>query len=141
MTKTPNSQLPTGPILLFDGPCNLCNKGVQFFLSQDKKGLIHFASLQSKIGQELLKKFSLPLTDHDSLVLIEGNRYWLKTDAIIKASTRLGGFYRLLAGFKIIPLFIRDFTYSQIANNRYKWFGKQDTCFIPNKKYTHRFLN
>jgi predicted DCC family thiol-disulfide oxidoreductase YuxK len=128
-------------ILLFDGPCNLCNKGVQFFLRRDKTGTIQFASLQSMKGQELLRRFKLPVSDFDSLVLVQGGQYWLKSDAIIKASFLLGGAYKLSLVLKIIPKGLRDFMYSRIASNRYRWFGKSDVCFLPDPMYRDRFLS
>jgi len=138
--STYNKTFSNSPILLFDGPCNLCSKGVKFFLRRDKKGIIKFASLQSTVGQELLAKFNLPLTNHDSLVLIDGDNYWLKTDAFINSTRYLGGIYSLSILFKLIPKFIRDFLYSKIAQNRYKWFGVADVCWLPETKYKDRFL-
>ena len=129
------------PILLFDGSCNLCSRGVQFFLKRDKKRIIYYASLQSNLGQSLLEKFNLPLTKFDSLVFVIGQQYWQKTDAVIKASSLIGGRYHLLLFCKIIPGFLRDFCYSIVAENRYRWFGKSETCFLPEEKYKQQFLD
>ena len=136
-----NSLQTTHPILLFDGICGLCSKGVQFFLKQDTKEVLHYTSLQSEIGQQLLHKFGLPLNDFDSLVLIKEDKVWLKSDGVIQACSYLGGFYKLTLLLKIIPRGLRDFIYDKIANSRYKWFGKSTTCFLPEPKYKHRFLN
>lgn len=128
------------PILLFDGPCNLCSQGVQFFLKRDKKGIIHYASLQSEVGQGLLKKFGLPQDKFESLVLVVGNRYWLKSNAIIQASSMLGKRYSLLFFLKVFPRFLRDAVYSFVATNRYRWFGRSEECFLPDARYKNRFL-
>lgn len=128
------------PILLFDGPCKLCNQGVQFFLKRDKKGIIHYASLQSEVGQGLLKKFGLPQDKFESLVLVVGNRYWLKSNAIIQASSMLGKRYSLLFFLKVFPRFLRDPVYSFVATNRYRWFGRSEECFLPDARYKNRFL-
>lgn len=136
-----NHILQTETILLFDGPCNLCNNGVQFTLKHDKKGLIKFASLQSEVGQLLLTHFNLPLSDHSSLVLVEKDRYWTKSTAILEIGKRMGGVFRLgIIGY-IIPQVIRDFTYSIIAKNRYSWFGKSQQCFLPHPKFKNRFID
>ena len=138
MNKSLNS---TEPILHFDGVCGLCSKGVQFFLKRDKNAKLKFASLQSEIGQQLLCKFDLPLGNFDSLVLIKGNKIWLKSDGVLEASTYLGGVYQASWLLKIIPRCVRDFVYDKIANNRYKWFGKSSVCFLPDPKYKNRFLS
>ena len=129
------------PILLFDGVCNLCNHSVQFCIDNDANGKIHYASLQSDIGQEYLKKFKMSGTDLTSVILVEDNRFYTKSDAplhLVKYFDRK--IWRLSAVFFIVPKFIRDAVYNYIAKNRYKWFGQQESCMLPTPELRSRFL-
>lgn len=127
-------------ILLFDGVCNLCNGIVLFTIKRDPKAKFKFASLQSKIGQSLLKKFGLPTDDFHSFVYINGDKCFLRSSAGLHVLKELGGFWKLSYGFIIIPKVIRDFIYNIIAKTRYKIFGKRDNCMIPTADLKHRFL-
>ena len=115
-------------ILLFDGFCNLCSRLVNFIIKRDKKAKFLFISLQSASGQSLLKKFGLPTDDFDSVVYIKGNKYFIKSSAILHILKELKGIWKLFFIFIIIPNFIRDFIYNIIAKTRYKIFGRQDSC-------------
>lgn len=127
-------------ILLFDGVCNLCNSSVQFVLKHEKKHKQLFASLQSDIGKEILSQYEIDVTKTDSLVLVENNRAYIKSSAALRLSRKLKGLYPVLYVFIIIPPFIRNAIYDYVARNRYKWFGKTDTCMIPDKNSANRFL-
>ena len=127
-------------ILLFDGICNLCNSSVQFVLKRDKRQHFIFASLQSDSGQQLLEKFDLPTNDFTSFVLIQNDKYYLKSSAALRVAKELPAGWKFLYIFIIIPRPIRDFCYNIIAKNRYKIFGKRDTCMIPSQETKKRFL-
>lgn len=127
-------------IILFDGVCNLCDNTVQFILKRDKKGYFRFASLQSEQGQELLQKHNLPTAGFDSFVLVENDKVYQKSKGALRVCRRLGGGWPLLYGFIIIPAFIRNFVYSWVARNRYRWFGKKETCMLPKPEWRERFL-
>ena len=129
------------PILLFDGVCNLCNNTIQFVIKHDPKGKFKFCSLQSTTGQEILKKFQLPTTDFESFVLVNGDKYYRKSSAALKMFTTLGGGWKLLAVFFIVPKPIRDYFYSLIANRRYKIFGRTDQCWLPSPERQARFID
>ncbi|MDN5200927.1 thiol-disulfide oxidoreductase DCC family protein [Fulvivirgaceae bacterium BMA10] len=129
------------PVLLFDGVCNLCNGSVQFIIKRDKKNVFLFASLQSEAGQERLKKFDLPVDDYESFVLVEGDKFYRRSTAALRTMKKLGGLWKLLYAFIIIPAPIRDFVYSIIARNRYKWFGRNDQCMIPTPELKAKFLD
>lgn len=127
-------------IILFDGVCNFCNSSVQFIIKRDPKGAFKFASLQSEIGQKLLKQVGLK-EDIDSFVLIEGDQYFLKSTAALRICGKLNGAWRILSFLIIIPAPIRDYIYSILAKNRYKWFGKKDSCMLPSPEVRNRFLD
>jgi predicted DCC family thiol-disulfide oxidoreductase YuxK len=128
------------PILLFDGYCNLCNSAVQFVLKHEKNSNLRFASLQSEIGIQLLKQYAINPNVIDSLVFIEKGKCYTKSTAALKLSRYLKGIYGLGIIFIIIPSFIRNIVYDFIAKNRYKWFGKIDSCLMPDKDLQKRFL-
>ncbi len=128
------------PVLLFDGVCNLCNGVVQFVIKRDPDAKFSFTSLQSNMGQRLLQKFQLPTSDFESFVLVEGDRYYRKSTAALRLFNKLGGGWRLLYAFMIVPVPIRDFFYNLVANNRYKIFGRTDECWIPTPELKARFL-
>ena len=130
-----------GPIILFDGVCNLCNSSVLFVIKRDKQKQFRFASLQEKTGESLLKKFDLPSDTFNSFVLIENEKVYTRSTAALRIARRLHGGWNLLYGFMIVPRFIRDAVYNIIARNRYKWFGKRDECMIPTPELIERFLD
>ncbi len=129
-------------IILFDGICNLCNTSVNFIIKHDKKNRFLFASLQSDAGQELLLQFNSKknLNKIDSIVLIVENKIYYKSTAALQIAKQLKFPYNLLIVLHIIPKCLRDYLYGFIAKNRYKWFGKQDTCKVPNNELLDKFL-
>ncbi len=133
-----NNSEPT--ILLFDGVCNLCNRFVQFTIRRDPKGKFKFAPLQSEIGQSLLEKCKLPKDEFRSFVLVQGERYFLRSTAALKVLRELGGVWKLFYIFIIIPKPLRDFLYGIISKSRYRVFGKRDSCMIPTPDISQRFL-
>ena len=128
-------------IILFDGVCNLCNSSVQFVIKHDADKKFMFASLQSTAGQLLLKQFDLPLQDFNSFILIENEKIFLKSTAALMVAKQLKGAVKLLYGFIVVPPFIRNGAYNFIAKNRYKWFGKKESCILPTPELKARFLN
>lgn len=126
-------------IVLFDGECNFCDASVQFIIKRDKKAAFQFASLQSEVGQALIEKFAVP-THVDSIVLIEGERYYMKSSAALKIARQLDGLWKLSYAAIVVPRPLRDTVYSYIAKNRYKWFGKKDSCMLPTAEQRNRFL-
>lgn len=127
-------------IILFDGVCNFCNYWVNFVLKRDHKNLFLFAPLQSKAGQELLTKFNLSTTDFDTFILINGDSFQTKSDAAISIASNLSGWSKVLLIGKIIPRFLRNFIYDLIAKNRYKIFGKRESCRVPTSEEKEKFL-
>jgi len=127
-------------IILFDGVCNLCNGAVTYIIKRDKKNLFKFAALQSEIGRELTSKFNIDTSKVDSIILIDGEKHYEKSSAALRIAKYLSGAYPLLFGFMVVPKFIRNAVYDYIARNRYKWFGKKESCMIPTAKLKDKFL-
>jgi predicted DCC family thiol-disulfide oxidoreductase YuxK len=128
-------------IILFDGICNLCNGSVIFISKWEKERLFQFASIQSEGGRELLEWCGLPSDYNQAVVYIENGRIYLGSTAALKIGQQLKFPWSLLAyaGF-IVPKFIRDWVYNQIARHRYQWFGKRDVCMLPTERLKARFL-
>ena len=129
------------PIILFDGVCNLCNNAVQFVIKHDSADKFMFAALQSATGQQLLQEYNLPTAGFNSFVLIQNGEVFLKSTAALQVAKQLTGPVKILYGFIIVPPFIRNGVYTFIAKNRYKWFGKKDSCMIPTASLKAKFLN
>ncbi|PIA42472.1 hypothetical protein AQUCO_02000131v1 [Aquilegia coerulea] len=117
------------PIMLFDGVCNLCNGGVKFVRNNDRQGNIRFEALQSESGKKLLRRSGRAPDDISSVVLVEKNRSYIKSEAVLKIMEYINLPFPQLAFFlHFIPLFVRDFAYDNVANNRYTFFGRSESC-------------
>jgi len=135
-----SNPLTDGPLILFDGICNLCNNSVQFIIRHDPPGYFKYASLQSAAGQGYLHKFNLPASQLHSVILIDGEKMFQKSDAALEIVKNLNGLWPALAIFKIVPRVLRDWLYDVVAKNRYVWFGKKDSCMIPTPELKSRFI-
>jgi len=127
-------------VILFDGVCNLCNASIDFFMRVDKKQELYFSSLQSDFGQKILKKNNFSTNEFDSFLLLENDKLYQKSTAALKTLSSLTGIWKLTKVFFLIPKPIRDFIYSLIANNRYRLFGKKDSCRLPTAEEKRRFI-
>jgi predicted DCC family thiol-disulfide oxidoreductase YuxK len=127
-------------LILFDGVCNLCNGAVQFIIKRDSKAKFRFASLQSAFGRSQLTKFKLDTESLHSMVLIEGEKVFERSEAVLRIVKELDGPWKFFSAFKIIPKFLRDACYNAIASSRYRIFGKNDSCMIPTADLRYRFL-
>ncbi|MBM7702009.1 thiol-disulfide oxidoreductase DCC family protein [Metabacillus iocasae] len=130
----------TKQIILFDGVCNLCEHSVQFIIKHDPRALFSFASLQSDIGQRLLKERGLSPDNIQSVVYVTDKKVYTSSTAALKIAYHLDGGWKWLYYLIVIPKPIRDLFYSFIAKNRYKWFGKTESCLLPNPENKKRFL-
>lgn len=133
--------MKSSKIVLFDGICNLCNSSVQLIIQNDSKNLFQFASLQSDFGQKFLQKNNLPHDAFTSILLIDGDKFYTKSEAALRIGKELKGIYKVSGILLWIPKFIRDFVYDFIAKNRYKWYGKRDSCWIPTEELKQKFLD
>ena len=129
------------PVILFDGVCNLCSGVVQFIIKHDPKKQFRFASLQSKFGEEVMKRFGLPIDQYNSFILIENKKIYTRSTGALKVAKKLNGLYPLMYAFIIVPRFIRDAVYNLVAQKRYKWFGKKETCWIPAPELKNLFID
>ncbi len=127
------------PVIFYDGVCKLCNRSVTIILRIDRQGRLKMAALQSDYGRRVLAEHGMEFDPLDTLMLLERERLSTKSTAIIRISKYLGGVWPLAMILLIIPRFIRDFFYDIIAKNRYRWFGKYNTCPLPDPEFSGRF--
>ncbi|SFJ75463.1 thiol-disulfide oxidoreductase DCC family protein [Thermoflavimicrobium dichotomicum] len=127
-------------IILFDGVCHFCNGAVQFVIKRDKKGHFRFASLQSKVAQALFSAYQIQRPSLDSIVLIEDDRYYSESTAILRICRKMDGVWKGLYLFMLVPKPVRDVLYRWFAKRRYRFFGKSETCMIPTPEIRERFL-
>jgi predicted DCC family thiol-disulfide oxidoreductase YuxK len=134
--------MPATPhaIVLFDGVCNFCDASVNFIIKRDKGDYFRFASLQSDAGISILKDNGLEAGALDTLLLQEGATLFARSTAALRIARRLSGAWPLMYGFIVVPRPIRDFVYNVIAKNRYRIFGKKESCRVPTAEERGKFL-
>jgi predicted DCC family thiol-disulfide oxidoreductase YuxK len=127
--------------VLFDGVCNLCNGFVQFIIRNDKRERFHFGALQSAVAQQLLQGSDLRPQELDTVIYLHKGKTLTRSTAALQILYELGGAWSLMAVFFVVPRFIRDAVYRFIGNNRYRWFGRQESCMLPTPELRARFLD
>ncbi len=128
------------PIVLFDGVCNLCTGVVKFAIKRDKENVLHFASLQSEPAKLLMRKYGIDESQLKTFIFIENDKVYTRSTAGLKLVKTFGGLWPLLYAFIIVPKPVRDGVYNFISKNRYRWFGKEESCMIPSPEIRARFL-
>jgi predicted DCC family thiol-disulfide oxidoreductase YuxK len=132
--------MPHQQIILFDGVCNFCNFWVNFIIKRDKKDIYRFAAIQSATGQRILNVIGMSDTIIQTLILVDGKNYYIKSTAALKVIKNLSGPIKTLYPFILLPKFLRDFFYNAVAGYRYKIFGKRDACRVPTTEEREKFL-
>jgi predicted DCC family thiol-disulfide oxidoreductase YuxK len=128
-------------IILFDGVCNLCDSAVQRIIKHDAKDVFRFVALQSDLGQKIIKHLGIDTQKTDSIILYQpGFAYYYKSEAVLEIAKDLSGLFYFVTLFSILPTSINNHIYDYIAKNRYKWYGKKETCLIPTKELQAKFL-
>jgi predicted DCC family thiol-disulfide oxidoreductase YuxK len=128
-------------IVVFDAQCLLCNGWVRFLLRHDHHKVFRFASIQGETGQTLLAQQGLKVDGLQTLLLVDGTRCWQHTAAIFRVLHRLGGPWRIAWLAWLIPAPVRDALYCGVARNRYRIFGRSESCLVPSSEYAARFLD
>jgi predicted DCC family thiol-disulfide oxidoreductase YuxK len=128
-------------IIFFDGVCNLCTGSVTFVIKRDQRDCFRFAPLQSEFALQQLEPLGESLNGTPgSIMLLEGGKLYKRSTAALRIARKLDGGWPLLYGFIVVPAFIRDFVYDQIAANRYRIWGKSDSCMVPTPALKAKFL-
>jgi len=130
-----------GPIVLFDGVCNLCHAAVRFILAREREARFRFASLESETGRDLTTEGIREGTSADSMILVEDGSTYARSEAAIRIAARLSLPWRALGVLRVVPRPVRDGAYDLVARNRYRWFGRKDFCPVPDEDIRDRFLS
>ncbi|MCR1003171.1 thiol-disulfide oxidoreductase DCC family protein [Stenotrophomonas sp.] len=128
-------------VIVFDGVCALCNRWVRFLLRFDRRGRYRFAAMQGAQGSAMLRAHGLDPQDPMSFLLLDAQGAWTDTDAILRVLAGLGGAWRLAGVLRLVPRGWRDAAYRALARNRYRLFGRHDTCHLPAPEQAARFLD
>lgn len=128
-------------IVVFDGLCNFCNAWTRFVLRRDRAGKFQFASAQSARGTELLRSLGLGPEQLETIVLIDGLTTYQRSDAVLEILKHLGALRWVSGILSLVPKGMRDWCYTMFARHRYRWFGKSDTCPVPDAKWRDRFIS
>lgn len=128
-------------VVLFDGICNLCNAAVRFIIARDHHARFRFAALQSDAARALLASINgNDSTLPDSIILVENGAVRTRSTAALRIVCRLRFPWPLLYGLIVVPRPLRDWLYDHVARLRYRWFGRQETCMMPDEAIRSRFL-
>lgn len=133
------TMMAQNPVIFFDGVCNLCSASVQFAIEHDKKDIFKFTALQGNYAKTILPKYNVDLNKIDSIILVENDNLYTKSTAALKIARKLSGLWPMLYIFIVIPKSIRDWFYDIIAKNRYKWWGRQESCWVPTAELKQKF--
>ncbi|MBC5785916.1 thiol-disulfide oxidoreductase DCC family protein [Ramlibacter sp. USB13] len=128
-------------IVVFDAQCLLCSGWVRFLLKHDRRGVFRFASIQGPTGRALLHEAGLPVDNLQTLLLVDGARSWQQTAAILRVLHGLGWPWRAAWLGWLVPAPLRDAAYRLVARNRYRLFGRSETCLVPPAQCERRFLD
>lgn len=130
------------PIMLFDGDCAMCNGAVHFVLDHEKEPVLRFAALQSDVGQSYLKQFGLPTATFSSYIIVEGDQHYTQSRAVRRMTHHMGGVWRHIGkSTALVPASLADWLYDLGFRNRYKLFGKVNSCRLLPPEVTQRFLS
>lgn len=127
-------------IIIFDGVCNLCEYSIQFIIKHDRQAKFKFVSAQSERGKVLQRTYGVDTLRDGTVILLKDDQVYVKSDASVEIAKDLDGLWSFLYIFKFIPRPVRDFIYSKISKNRYRWFGKKNECLLPDNTIKDRFL-
>lgn len=128
-------------IIVFDAQCLLCSGWVRFLLKHDRRGVFRFASIQGEHGRALLARAGLRVDGLQTLLLVDGERTWQHTGAILRVLHGLGWPWRLAWIGWVVPAPVRDAVYRLVARNRYRLFGRSEACMLPPEGAVGRFLD
>jgi predicted DCC family thiol-disulfide oxidoreductase YuxK len=128
------------PIVVFDGLCPLCSANARFILKHDRRGRFRLAAMQSEAGAALYRRFGIDPADPETLILVEGERMRRDSDAVLAIWRGLGWPWKLGAAARLVPAFLRDPVYRWVARNRYRLFGRRETCWPPPPGWRDRLL-
>ncbi len=127
-------------IVVFDAVCPLCCASVQFLLARDRRRVLRFTTIQTGPGKSLLDRAGIDALAADTFLLVDGEKMHVQSDAVLRIAHVLGWPWRLASALRIVPTPLRDALYRWVARNRYRWFGRRATCWLPREDHAERFI-
>ena len=128
------------PVVIFDGMCALCSRSAAFVLRHDANAAFRLLPAQSPLGGVLYRHFGLSPADYETMILLRDGVAHFKSEAAIRIAQGLGFPWSLAAVFRIVPRSLRDRLYMLVARNRFRWFGRRETCYMPDSRFSGRML-
>lgn len=135
-----NAKQLSGPIIIFDAECILCSANAQFVLANDHARRFRLASMQGEVGAALYRRFGIDPANPETMIVVEGDTALRDSDAVLAIYGRLGWPWKAALLFRLVPRFARDPLYRFIARNRYRIFGRRETCWVPAPDHADRVL-
>ncbi|WP_404403954.1 thiol-disulfide oxidoreductase DCC family protein [Pelagibacterium halotolerans] len=133
-------ELTERPIIVFDAQCVLCSANAHFVLKHDKAGHFYLASMQGEVGAKLYRKLGIDPSDPETMVVVDGDSALRNSDAVLAIYAELGWPWRAMSIFRVVPRVVRDAIYRLVARNRYRLFGRRETCWVPRADQAGRVL-
>lgn len=128
------------PVIVFDGVCVLCSAWARFVIRHDGDKRFRLLAAQSPLGVALYRHYGLDPVDYETNLLIEEGLVYVKSEGSIRMFERLGWPWAAVRVARLLPLQMRDRLYQLVARNRYRLFGRRDTCLVPAPEDRDRFL-
>jgi predicted DCC family thiol-disulfide oxidoreductase YuxK len=128
-------------IVVFDGVCCLCAHGLKFLLAHERDHVLRFAAAQSAAGRELLRRHGFDPQDLKTFVFIKEGVVYVRSDGALEVARHLRLPWRMFRLLRLLPRRLRDSIYDLVARNRYRWFGKQESCIVPSPELRSRFID
>ncbi len=128
------------PLIVFDGLCVLCSANARFVLNHDRRAHFRLTTAQGPLGEALYRHYGLATGDYETMLLVDRGRLLTESDAAIAIARGLGWPWRAAAAARIVPRPLRDAVYRLVARNRYRWFGRRETCWVPGPGDSDRIL-
>ncbi len=139
--QTVTNALKGKNIIVFDGVCVLCNGWVKFTLRYDRQERFHFVIAQSDFGEKIYADLGLKSTDYETFIVFTDGQLHTKLDGVFALFSTLGYPWKIFSVFRVLPRPMKNLMYDLVAKNRYRLFGKRDTCMIPTPDVRARFLD
>lgn len=129
-------------VILFDGDCLLCHACVQKIIRNDTSKKFYFTALNSEFGDQIRSQLGIYEQDYNSIILyLPNSTFHIKAQAVAEIAKHLKAPYSWLRFTRLLPNSIANWIYDYVARNRYQWFGKSNSCYLPKEDERHRFLD
>lgn len=133
-------------LVLYDGVCGLCDRLTRFVLARDRRDRFRFAALQGEAGRDWLARMGGDVGTLETVVVVaafdsDTPRLLLRSEAAFFLLRELGGPWRALSWFDVLPRRMLDAAYGFVARRRYGWFGRFDSCPVPDASVRAKFLD